>query len=51
MHAPRTTEVVINTRDNNYLREKGVYPFGRVVEGWDVVRGVLGSMGVLSRTV
>ncbi len=43
--ASRTTQVFINLRDNTQLDKSGFAPFGRVVEGMDVVEGLYNSYG------
>ena len=41
----RATQVFVNTNDNSYLDAMGFAPFGRVVEGLDVVEGVYAGYG------
>jgi peptidyl-prolyl cis-trans isomerase A (cyclophilin A) len=43
--ASRTTQVFINLRDNSALDEEGFVPFGKVVEGMDVVERLWSSYG------
>lgn len=43
--ASRTTQVFINLRDNKPLDKMGFAPFGRVVEGMDVVESLYDSYG------
>ena len=43
----RATQVFINLRDNLDLDKSGFLPFGRVVEGWDVVEKLYYSYGEL----
>ena len=44
----RTTQVFINLGDNIRLDKDGFAPFGRVIEGMDVVEGLWGSYGEMA---
>lgn len=41
----RTTQVFVSLRDNAYLDELGFSPFGRVVEGMEVIETINGQYG------
>jgi peptidyl-prolyl cis-trans isomerase A (cyclophilin A) len=43
--ASRTTQVFINLRDNEDLDDQGFVPFGKVIDGMDVVESLWSSYG------